>query len=38
MVNEFNTIITINILRDLNNRLVWTLGWVISVGVGASGG
>ena len=38
MVNEFNTIITINILRNLNNRLVWTLGLVISVGVGASGG
>ena len=38
MVNEFNTIITINILRDLNNRVVCTLGWVISVGVGASGG
>ena len=32
MVNEFNTIITINILRNLNNRLVRNLG------VGASGG
>ena len=32
MVNEFNTIITINILSILNNLIV------LNLGVGASGG